>query len=196
MNADILAFGQVVLIDLVLAGDNAVIVGALAANLPAAQRRTAILVGIGGAVVARIALSLGVVWLLKIPGVMLIGAALLFWVAWKMWRDLRADGARDGKPTFDGPISWAAPRNPLRKAIFAIVMADLSMSLDNVLGVAGAAAGHTGALVLGLLLSIVLMGAAASVIASLINKHRWIAYVGLALIVAIACRMFWHGIHP
>lgn len=185
MNADVLAFGQVVMVDLVLAGDNAVVVGALAASLPDAQRRTAIIAGVGFAVIARIALSLGVVWLLLIPGVMIIGALLLFWVAWKMWRDLR--GGADESPA-PAPSAQALPR-----AIMAIVAADLSMSLDNVLGVAGAAGGHMGALVFGLTLSVVLMGVAASAIAGLINKHWWIGYVGLALILYVAGRMTWDG---
>lgn len=187
MNADFIAFGQVVLVDLVLAGDNAVVVGALAASLPPAQRRVAILAGIGVAIVARIALSLGVVWLLRIPGVMILGGALLFWIAHKMWDDLRGSD--------DAAMTAAAP-GALHKAIFVIVLADLSMSLDNVLGVAGAAGGHMGALAAGLILSIVLMGAAASAIASIINKHRWVAYVGLALIIFVAFRMLWHGFAP
>lgn len=188
MNADLVAFGQVVLVDLVLAGDNAVVVGALAASLPPQQRRTAVLIGIGFAVLVRIVLSLGVVWLLMIPGVMIIGAVLLFWVAGKMWKDLR--GASEEH------TNSVAPAKALHAAVIAIVLADLSMSLDNVLGVAGAAGGHLGALVVGLVLSIVLMGAAASAIAGAINKHRWIAYVGLALIVFVAGRMLRHGIQP
>lgn len=185
MNADLAAFGRVVLVDLVLAGDNAVVVGALAASLPPQQRRIAVLAGIGFAVLARIALSLGVVWLLLIPGVMIIGAVLLFWVAWKMWRDLRGGADDHGVAV--------PPAQALHKAIVAIVAADLSMSLDNVLGVAGAAGGHMGALVFGLGLSVVLMGVAASAIAGLINKHQWIGYVGLALIVYVAGRMAWDG---
>jgi YjbE family integral membrane protein len=187
MNADLLAFGQVVAVDLILAGDNAVIIGALAANLPSAQRTMAVTVGIMAAVAARIILSLGVVWLLLIPGVMIIGALLLFWVAWKLWRDLRS--AENAPPTAKQPGSLSA-------AILAIVLADLSMSLDNVLGVAGAAQGHALAMVFGLVLSIALMGAAAAAIAAIITRHRWIAYVGLALIVFVAARMLWHGSTP
>lgn len=185
MNADLLAFGQVVMVDLVLAGDNAVVVGALAASLPAPQRRTAIIAGIGFAVVARIVLSLGVVWLLMIPGVMIFGGLLLLWVAWKMWKELRSAS--------DALAAVAPPAEALHKAIIAIVMADLSMSLDNVLGVAGAAGGHMGALIFGLMLSIVLMGVAATAIAGLINKHRWIGYFGWVLIIFVALRMLWHG---
>lgn len=187
MNADLMAFGQVVLVDLVLAGDNAVVVGALAAGLPGHQRQTAIVAGIALAVVTRILLSIGVVWLLMIPYVMAFGGLLLFWVAWRMWEDIRKTEAEEAR----APVVGA-----LHKAILAIVAADFSMSLDNVLGVAGAANGHLGALAFGLLLSVVLMGVAASAIAGLINKHRWIAYVGLALIIFVAGRMLWHGIQP
>lgn len=186
MNADLLAFGQVVAIDLVLAGDNAVVIGALAANLPAEQRKQAVFIGIACAVVARIVLSLGVVWLLKVPGVMIFGGLLLFWVAWKMWRDLH--GADEGG------ANHGTPAQALHKAVVAIVLADLSMSLDNVLGVAGAAQSHVGALILGLLLSVILMGVGASLIAKVINRHRWIAHLGLALILFVAGRMSWEGV--
>lgn len=185
MNQDIAAFGQVVLIDLVLAGDNAVVIGALAANLPPAQRRVAVMAGIGCAVVARIGLSLLATWLMTIPGLVLAGGALLFWVAWKMWRDLRRHDAPEGS---------CATHETLWGAMGAIVLADLSMSLDNVLGVAGAARGHVPALIFGLGLSIVLMGVAASLIASVMNKHRWVGYVGLALVVFVAARMVWDGV--
>lgn len=188
MTNDLAAFAQVVFIDLVLAGDNAVVIGALAANLPPKQRNQAMAWGIVFAVVARIVLSLGVVFLLKIPGVMIVGGALLFWVAWKMWRDLRNPHQDDG--------SGATLDVALHKVIFAIVLADLSMSLDNVLGVSGAAEGHLWALVSGLILSVALMGTAAAFIASIINKHRWIGYVGLALIVFVAGRMVLHGLGP
>lgn len=185
MNGEFAAFGQVVLVDLVLAGDNAVVIGALAANLPASQRRVALFAGIAFAVIARIGLSLGVVFLLMIPYVMVLGGLLLLWVAWKMWRDLRAaDSDHGGK---------ALPEGALHKAIFAIVLADLSMSLDNVLGVAGASGGHLWPLVLGLGLSVVLMGVGASLIANVINRYRWIGYVGLGLIVFVAGRMLFEG---
>lgn len=187
MNPEILAFGQVAMVDFALAGDNAVVVGAMAASLPSAQRRTALVVGIGVAMVARIILSLGVVWILAIPGVMLLGGGLLLWIAWKMWRDMRREEE-------EGPAAGKA--DTLDRAIYAIVLADISMSLDNVLGVAGAADDHIGALVFGLMLSVVLMGALASVTAALINKHRWIGYIGLALIVFVAARMLWHGVAP
>lgn len=186
MNTDLIIFGQVVLVDLVLAGDNAVVVGALAASLPAHQRRIAILAGVGLAVVARIVLSIGVMWILKIPAIKIVGGAMLFWVAWKMWKDMRQAESDDPEQS--------RPTGALHNAIIAILLADLSMSLDNVLGVAGAAAGHTAPLAFGLVLSVVLMGVAASLIAALINKYRWIGYVGLSLIVFIAASMVWQGI--
>jgi YjbE family integral membrane protein len=185
MYPEILAFGQVAMVDIALAGDNAVVVGTMAAALPATQRRTALVVGIGVAMVARILMSIGVVWILAVPGVLIVGGSLLFWIAWKMWRDMRRE--EDGAPSKGAP-------DTLDRAIFAIVVADLSMSLDNVLGVAGAADDHISALVFGLMLSVVLMGVIASVTASLINKHRWIGYVGLSLIVFVAARMLWHGV--
>jgi YjbE family integral membrane protein len=186
MSNDLAAFGQVVLVDLVLAGDNAIIIGALAASLPDKQRRAAVMFGVLIAVIARIALSLGVVALLNIPGIMIVGGILLLWVAWKMWSDLQGGETEVGHTPLSG--------QSLRKAIFSIALADISMSLDNVLGVAGAANGHIGAMVFGLVLSVALMGVAASIIAKVINKHRWIAYAGLAMILFIAARMIWHGI--
>lgn len=185
MPTDLAVFSQVVLIDLVLAGDNAIVVGALAARLPAHQRQAAVAAGIGFAVLARVVMSLTVAWLLLIPGVMILGGLLLFWVAWKMWKDLRGAGSEHA--------TSRPPADALHKAVFAIAAADVSMSLDNVLGVAGAADGHTGALVFGLILSVALMGLGAAAIAGVINKHRWIGYVGLGLIVFVACRMVLHG---
>lgn len=181
---DFSAFGQVVAIDLVLAGDNAIVVGALAASLSSRQRRTAVCVGMLGAVVARILLSVAAAWLVQIPGLGLIGGVLLFWVAWKMWSDLQGSDDTDGV-SLGTRSMWGA--------IGAITLADLSMSLDNVLGVSGAAQGHFGALVFGLMLSIFLMAVAASFIASILNRHRWLGYVGLAFVAFVAARMVWSG---
>lgn len=184
---ELLAFAQVVLIDLLLAGDNAVVIGALAANISPERRSRVILWGIALAIVARVILSLFVVWLLYIPGIMVIGGATLFWVAWKMWRDIRnvsgsgADSKRRQDMGFIG-------------ALVAILIADMSMSLDNVLGVAGAAKGHALALVFGLALSMILMGVGASVVARIINRRPWIAYIGLGLIVFVGARMIWDGV--
>ena len=174
------AFAQVALVDVALAGDNAVIVGALAAGLPSPQRRIALTVGILGAMGARIALSLLAGVLLLIPGMKLVGGALLFWVAWKMWQQLRA--SEEQVSTTWLPVSLAS-------AIGSIVVADVSMSLDNVIGVAGAADGHLVAMCFGLVLSVILMGVGATIIAGLMQKHRWIGYVGLGLILLIAVRM-------
>ena len=180
---------QVVMIDLVLAGDNAVVIGLAAASLPPKQRRQAILAGIIAATGLRIVLAIFVVELLQIVGLLLAGGILLLWVCWTMWRELRrghdAEEAKHAPP----------PRKTFAQAAWQIVVADVSMSLDNVLAVAGAARDHMGALVFGLGLSIVLMGVAASVIARLLERHRWIAYVGLAIIVYVALDMIWRGAH-
>lgn len=181
MDLGLWAFGQVVLIDLLLAGDNAVVVGAMAARLPANQRRIALLGGIGGAVVARIVLSLTALWILRIPHMQLVGGLLLLWVAWRMWRDLRTEDAGEEA------LVWAAPS--LGQAMGAIMVADVSMSLDNVIGVAGAAQGDVLALVFGLVLSVVVMGVAAAGIAALMDRFRWLGYVGWAFVVFVAMRM-------
>jgi len=186
------ALFQVIVIDLVLAGDNAVIIGLAAAGLPPAQRRRAILVGIGAATAMRIAFAYVAVELLAIVGLVLAGGILLLWVSWKMWRELRASARAKEKAAFES-ADTAAPRKTFAQAAWQIVLADVSMSLDNVLAVAGAARDHPGVLILGLLLSIVLMGFAANLIARLLHKHRWIAYVGLAIVVYVAFDMIWRG---
>jgi YjbE family integral membrane protein len=185
------ALFQVIVIDLVLAGDNAVIIGLAAAGLPRAQRTRAILVGIIAATALRIVFAGVAVQLLAIVGLIFAGGILLLWVSWKMWRELRAN--RQG-PTIDveGAES-GAPRKTFAQAAWQIVAADVSMSLDNVLAVAGAAREHPWALVFGLGLSIVLMGVAANFIARMLNRHPWIAYVGLAIIVYVAFDMIWRG---
>jgi YjbE family integral membrane protein len=184
------ALTQVILIDLVLAGDNAVVIGIAAAGLPTEQRRRAILVGILAATAMRIGFAFVALELLAIIGLVLAGGLLLLWVSWKMWRELRASARADEDASFDE----AEPRaKTFRQAVWQIVLADVSMSLDNVLAVAGAARDHPSALVIGLVLSIVLMGVAANFIARLLHKHRWIAYVGLAIIVYVALDMIWRG---
>ena len=180
------AFGQVIMIDLVLAGDNAVVIGLAAAGLPRAQRTRAILVGIIAATVLRIVFASVALELLRIVGLLLAGGILLLWVSWKMWRELRRPSRKHG--LLDG-----APPKTFAQAAWQIVAADISMSLDNVLAVAGAARDHPIALYFGLGLSIVLMGVAANFIAGLLNKHRWIAYIGLAIIVYVAGDMIWRG---
>jgi YjbE family integral membrane protein len=182
------ALAQVIMIDLVLAGDNAVVIGLAAAGLPKERRSRAILVGIIAATVLRILFAGVAVELLAIVGLLLAGGILLLWVCWKMWRELRAAPHAEG-----GHNAAAGPRKTFAQAAWQIVVADISMSLDNVLAVAGVAREHPAALVFGLGLSIVMMGVAASFIARLLQKHRWIAYVGLAIILYVACDMIWRG---
>lgn len=195
------ALGQVIMIDLVLAGDNAVVIGLAAAGLPRDQRNKAIFVGIIAATVLRILFASITTQLLQVLGLILVGGILLLWVSWKMWRELRDGHAEEegveavtGEDVnADGTIAGTAPRKTFGQAAWQIIVADVSMSLDNVLAVAGAAREHPGVLVIGLILSIALMGLAASFIARLLNRHRWIAYVGLAIILYVALDMIWRG---
>jgi YjbE family integral membrane protein len=190
-HAALAALGQVILIDLVLAGDNAVVIGIAAAGLPAEQRRRAVLVGILAATAMRIGFAFVAVELLAIIGLVLAGGLLLLWVSWKMWRELRASARIEEDAAFDERGEPA--RKTFGQAVWQIVVADVSMSLDNVLAVAGAARDHPVALIIGLGLSIVLMGVAANLIARMLHRHRWIAYVGLAIIVYVALDMIWRG---
>jgi YjbE family integral membrane protein len=188
----IAALFQVIAIDLVLAGDNAVVIGLAAAGLAQKQRARAILVGIAAATVLRIAFAGVAVELLDIVGLLLAGGILLLWVCWKMWRELRGPSEKDTEAALAGGRAHV-PKKTFAQAAWQIVMADVSMSLDNVLAVAGAARDHPAALVFGLGLSIVMMGVAASFIARLLNKFSWIAYGGLAIILYVACDMIWRG---
>jgi len=188
----IAALIQVIMIDLLLAGDNAVVIGLAAAGLPQEQRSRAILVGIIAATILRIAFASIAIELLEIVGLLLAGGILLLWVCWKMWRELRGPDHKEADAalsTGDGK----GPHKTFAQAAWQIVIADISMSLDNVLAVAGAARDHPAALVFGLVLSIVLMGVAASFIARLLNQHRWIAYIGLAIILYVSFDMIWRG---
>jgi YjbE family integral membrane protein len=195
------ALVKVILIDLVLAGDNAIVIGLAAAGLPEHQRAKAILIGIGAATALRIGFAGVTTQLLQIVGLLLAGGLLLLWVCWKMWRELRAmhgveaAGAAGGsfQVNADGTITGVPPRKTLSQAAWQIIIADISMSLDNVLAVAGAARDHPYVLIFGLLLSIALMGVAATFIAKLLQKHRWIAYVGLAVILYVAVEMVYRG---
>jgi YjbE family integral membrane protein len=192
------AFLQVVMIDLTLAGDNAVVIGLAAAGVPKAQRGKAIAVGILAATVLRIVFALLTTTLLSIVGLLLAGGILLLWVCWKMWRELRRpDSADRGTDVMEGHAPSGGPAEPksFKAAITQIIVADVSMSLDNVLAVAGAAHEHPSVLVFGLALSIALMGFAATFIARLLERHRWIAYVGLAIILFVAAEMIWRGGH-
>jgi len=198
----IVAFFQVVMIDLALAGDNAIVIGMAAAGLPQEQRRRAIIVGIFAALVLRILFASVTTQLLQIMGLLFAGGILLLWVAWKMWRELRtppaeehdaAEALVDYDINADGTIAGRARRKSFGEAALQIIVADVSMSLDNVLAVAGAAREHPMVLIFGLLLSIGLMGVAANMVARLLQKHRWIAYVGLAIILYVAIEMVYRG---
>ena len=201
----IAALVSVILIDIALAGDNAIVVGMAAAGLPAEQRSRAILVGIAAAAGLRILFASFTVQLLQIIGLLLAGGILLLWVAWKLWREIREGRHREpeiAKPgeALDGlDADPAMPTNNHRKsfrqAVTQIVVADVSMSLDNVLAVAGAAREHEIVLIFGLALSVALMGLAASLIADLLRRYHWIAYLGLIIIFYVALRMIWDGAH-
>ncbi|RUL97186.1 TerC family protein [Rhizobium chutanense] len=187
--AGLTALLQVIAIDLVLAGDNAVVIGLAAAGLEATQRRKAIIVGIAAATVLRILFASVAVYLLAIVGLLLAGGLLLLWVCWKMWRELRAGHGE----SHDAAGAEHAPKKTFFQAATQIVIADVSMSLDNVLAVAGAAREHPSVLMVGLALSIALMGIAANLIARLLNNHRWIAYIGLLIILYVSLDMIYRG---
>ena len=190
------ALVEILLIDIVLAGDNAIVVGALAAGLPDHQRKKVILIGVAAALVLRVAFALVVSQLLQIVGLVLAGGILLLWVAWKMYRELRHKGESAGSQEIVGDEhSGVRPAKTFASAAWGVAVADVSMSLDNVLAVAGAAREHPYVLVFGLVLSVVLMGVAANFIARYIERYRWIAYVGLAVIVWVAGKMIWDGWH-
>src|ERR1700712_1298388 len=179
------ALGQVLMIDIVLAGDNAVVIGLAAARVPVELRKKVILWGLVAAVALRIAMAVVAVKLLAVIGLTLAGGILVLWVCWRFWRDIRAGGHHDA-PKVDSATS-------VRRAVLQILVADLSMSLDNVLAVAGAARDHIDVLIIGLLMSVALMGAAANYIAKLLERYRWISYVGLVIVVYVALNMVWHG---
>jgi YjbE family integral membrane protein len=194
--AALTAFLKVLWIDLVLAGDNAIVVGALAAGLPPAQRRKVIIVGVLAALVLRILFALIVTQLLQIVGLVLAGGLLLLWVAWRMWRELHHAGESPGSEEIIGDEhSGLRPAKSFAGAVWGVAVADVSMSLDNVLAVAGAAHEHPGILMVGLVLSVALMGVAANIIARYIERYRWIAYLGLAVILWVAGEMIWDGWH-
>jgi YjbE family integral membrane protein len=203
LSADVMAaLLQVILIDLVLAGDNAIIIGLAAAGLPTDQRNKAILLGIIAATLLRIGFAAVTTQLLAVVGLLLAGGLLLLWVCWKMWRELRTpheaelqaeEALKDADLDGSGGVATGAPRKTFAQAAWQIVIADVSMSLDNVLAVAGAAREHPWVLVFGLALSIALMGLAAAYIAGLLQRHWWIAYVGLAVILYVALEMIYRG---
>jgi len=191
------AFLEVIMIDLVLAGDNAIVVGALAAGLPSAQRRRVILIGIAAALVLRILFALLVTQLLQVIGLIFAGGLLLLWVAWKMYRELHQPAGEESEAIDADDCRPLRPAKSFAAAAWSVALADVSMSLDNVLAVAGAAHEHPWVLIAGLILSVALMGIAANLIARYIERYRWIAWIGLAVIVWVAGNMIHEGIvHP
>ena len=201
--AELSALLQVIVVDLVLAGDNAIVVGLAAAGLPAKDRARVIAIGIAAATVMRIGFAAVTVQLLQIVGLLLAGGLVLLWVAWKLWREIRvrreahlppdaAAGATENGGR-DAPAHGHAPPKRMRDAIVQIVVADVSMSLDNVLAVAGIARDHTWVLVVGLVLSVAFMGLAAAWIARQLEHRPWIAYVGLVVIFYVAMAMIFEG---
>lgn len=192
------AFLQVLMIDIVLAGDNAIVVGALAAGLPPDQRRKVIVIGVMAALVLRVIFALTVTWLLGIVGLVLAGGLLLLWVAWRMYRDIAGHDSSEspGSPEIEGDEhSGIASGKTFAGAAWAVAVADVSMSLDNVLAVAGAARDHPGILIIGLVFAVALMGVAANFIARYIERYRWIAWIGLLVILYVAGKMIWDGAH-
>ncbi|HEY4070335.1 MAG TPA: YjbE family putative metal transport protein [Sphingomicrobium sp.] len=188
------AFVEILFIDIVLAGDNAIVVGALAAGLPAEQRRKVIMIGVLAALVLRIAFALLVTQLLQIVGLILAGGILLLWVAWRMYREIRHKDESEGSEEVVGDEhSGLKPARSFASAAWGVALADVSMSLDNVLAVAGAARDHPYVLVFGLVLSVLLMGVAANMIAKYIDRYRWIAWAGLLVIMWVALRMIYEG---
>ncbi len=193
---------SVVMIDLVLAGDNAVVIGLAAAGLPKELRSKAILIGIAAATVMRIGFALITTQLLAITGLLLAGGVLLLWVCWKMYQELTVSDEEHTEATEavtgsdvdgDGKVGGSTRKKTLRQAVIQIIIADVSMSLDNVLAVAGAAQHHPEVLIFGLVLSVALMGVASSFIAALLNRMRWIAWVGLIIILFVALKMVYEG---
>jgi YjbE family integral membrane protein len=185
---------QVVMIDIVLAGDNAIVVGALAAGLSAKDRHRVIVIGILAALILRIIFALFVSQLLQIVGLLLAGGLLLLWVAWRMWRELQHTGESPGSAEIEGDEhSGVAQAKTFAGAAWSVALADVSMSLDNVLAVAGAARDHPGVMMIGLVLAVAMMGLAANVIAKYIDRYRWIAWVGLIVILWVAVKMIYEG---
>jgi YjbE family integral membrane protein len=203
LSQEMTALFQVILIDLVLAGDNAIVIGLAAAGLPPEQRNRAVLVGIAAATALRITFAMATTQLLQVVGLVLAGGILLLWVSWKMFRELRTSSGTRGEGievladidiNADGTIAKHARRKSFKQAATQIIVADVSMSLDNVLAVAGAAREHLTVLVIGLALSVVLMGIAANYIARLLHSFRWIAYAGLLMILYVAVEMIYRGL--
>jgi YjbE family integral membrane protein len=197
LHSELVALLTVIMVDLVLAGDNAIVVGMAAAGLPKEQRRKAVFLGIAAAAALRILFAVFTSKILAIIGLTLAGGILLLWVVWKLAREIwgerqRLKAEEIGEEDDTPPASDAPPKS-LGRALLQIIVADVSMSLDNVLAVAGAAREHTVVLVIGLALSVALMGVAASVVASVLKRFFWISYIGLVIIAYVALRMIWEG---
>jgi YjbE family integral membrane protein len=190
LSSEMHALLQVIVVDLVLAGDNAIVVGLVAASVPEEYRKKVILFGIVAATVLRILFSFVALQLLEITGLIFAGGLLLLWVGWKLWREIRQAKREAGDCD---PVNSAAGPKTFRGAVFQIVLADVSMSLDNVLAVAGAARHHTWVLVVGLGLSVALMAWASTFIANLLKRYHWIAYIGLLVVFYISGSMIWEG---
>jgi YjbE family integral membrane protein len=197
LSADLSAILQVIFINVVLSGDNAIVVGMAAAGAPAAIRPKVIFYGIGGAVVLRVLLSVLAVKFMDVVGLVFVGGLLLLWVCWKLYREIQESAAEHaGVETLtevDDPEMIVESTKTLGEALWQIIVADISMSLDNVLAVAGAAREHPWIMASGLVLSIALMGFAATFIARLLDRYRWLAWVGLIVIVYVALSMIWQG---
>ena len=187
MSEQIIIFSQIVFIDLILAGDNAIIIGMVASKFPPDQRKKIIFWGIGGAVILRIILTLLTAYLLQITGLRLIGGVLLLYIVYKLYVDVIKNSANDNKDI-------KVDNSSLLKAIWTVLLADFTMSLDNVLGVAGAAGHHYHLLIFGLVLSIILMAVAATLISKWIKEHKWIAWVGLLAILMVALELIYTDI--
>jgi len=182
---------QILFVDLVLAGDNAIVIGMVASRFTPEYRKKVIFWGVGVAVIMRVVFALLTVELLKITGLTLIGGLLLLWICWKLWQELRESGAREAESTEEQNVVQENP--PLMSAVWQIIIADLSMSIDNVVAVAGIADGDSVLLVIGLALSVLFMMFFATFIANLLEKHRWIGYLGLAVIFYVALKLIYGG---
>jgi YjbE family integral membrane protein len=192
--SELSALAQVVVVDLVLAGDNAIVVGLVAAGLPRHQRAKVIMTGIFAATALRVGFAVVTTKLLQIIGLTLAGGLLLLWVCWKLWRELTAEKKRGPSKACAAEEGGAQPaRKTMRQAVLQIVLADVSMSLDNVLAVAGISLEHTWVLAFGLVLSVALMGVAAALIAGLLKRFPWVSYIGLAIILYVAVKMIYLG---
>lgn len=190
--SEIYALAQVLLVDLALAGDNAIVVGMVAASVPEYQRKKVIFIGILIATVLRIGFSVGAVQLLQIIGLVLAGGILLLWVGWKLWREIQLSKT-ECDPAIPGGVGVVQSEKSFGAAVFQITLADVSMSLDNVLAVAGAARDHVWVMIIGLTMSIALMAVASTQIAKLLKRNHWIAYIGLLVIFVISISMIWEG---